>query len=98
MHMEMESLTALRLASQLRGRYLNWRTTTARTPQRSAELNLDLEDVQDKDGDKHGDNGENPVGTLLGFCLIGFLFFESAGAVSGEIALAGCGKDAFHTT
>ena len=52
----------------------------------------DLEDVQDKDGDKHGDNGENPVGPLLGFCVIGFRFFESAGAVSGEVALAGCGK------
>ena len=36
MHIEMESVTVLRLASQSRGRYLNCRMMTAATPHSSA--------------------------------------------------------------
>ena len=55
-----------------------------------SELNASLEDVEDEDGDEHGDDGEDPVGTLL--CILVGIggFFKCAGAVCGHVALACC--------
>ena len=74
------------------GEVLKLQNNNCKNAAEKRKLNLDLEDIQDKYRNEHGDNREDPVRTLLGIIIVGLLFFKSAGAVRREVALASRGK------